>query len=119
MGATLDVQCLNSPPSRPSVRDFGSTGSVFAPKDPDLPAARGAVGYGMVTARDGDYFGSVVNVVARASKVAVPNGIVVTAEVARFLDPESWLTESIGPHDLRGVGENVHLSRATPLSPGT
>ena len=91
----------------------------MASADPDLPEARGAVGYGMVTARDGDYFGSVVNVVARASKVAVPNGIVVTAEVARFLDPESWLTESIGPHDLRGVGENMHLSRATPVSPGT
>ena len=91
----------------------------MAGADPDLPEARGAVGYGMVTARDGDYFGSVVNIVARASKVAVPNGVVVTTEVARFLDPESWLTESIGPHDLRGVGEHVHLSRATPLSPGT
>lgn len=91
----------------------------MASADPDLPDARGAVGYGMVTARDGDYFGSVVNIVARATKVAVPNGIVVTAEVARFLDPESWLTESIGPHDLRGVGENVHLSRATPRRPAT
>ena len=73
----------------------------------------------MVTARDGDYFGSIVNVVARASKVAAPNGIVVTAEVARFLDPESWLTESIRPHDLRGVSEKVHLNRATPHSPGS
>jgi adenylate cyclase len=90
----------------------------MASADPDLPEARGAVGYGMVTARDGDYFGSVINVVARASKMAVPNGVVVTAEVARFLDPESWVTEPIGPHDLRGVGEKVHLSRATPLSPG-
>ena len=86
----------------------------IAGADPDLPAARGAVGYGMVTARDGDYFGPVVNVAARATKMAAPNGVVVTAEVARLLDPESWLIESIGPHDLRGVGETVHLSRAAP-----
>jgi len=89
----------------------------MASADPDLPDARGAVGYGMVTARDGDYFGSVVNVVARASKAAGPNEVVVTADVARFLDPESWCTESIGSHDLRGVGETVHLSRAIPVSP--
>ena len=86
----------------------------IAGADPDLPAARGAVGYGMVTARDGDYFGPVVNVAARATKMAAPNGVVVTAEVARLLDPDSWLIESIGPHDLRGVGETVHLSRAAP-----
>ena len=85
----------------------------MASADPELPEARGAVGYGMVTARDGDYFGPVVNVVARATKMAAPNGVVVTAEVVRALDPATWSTESIGPHDLRGVGEKVHLSRVT------
>jgi adenylate cyclase len=78
--------------------------------DPVLPDARGAVGYGLVTARDGDYFGPLVNVVARASKVAGPARIVVTAEVARFLDPTSWLIEPIGPQDLRGVRGRVHLT---------
>jgi class 3 adenylate cyclase len=89
----------------------------MASADPVLPEARGAVGYGLVTARDGDYFGPVVNVVARASKLAVPSGIVVTPDVGRFLDPEAWSTEPIGPQDLRGVGEKVHLSRASPLGP--
>lgn len=91
----------------------------MASADPVLPDARGAIGYGLVTARDGDYFGPMVNVVARASKFAAPNGIVVTAEVARFLDPEAWSIEPIGPQDLRGVGEKVHLSVATPCGPGT
>lgn len=91
----------------------------MAKADPDLPDARGAVGYGLVTARDGDYFGAIVNAVARASKLAPPTGILVTAEVARFLDPTTWSTESIGPRDLRGVSEKVHLSRATPLKPAT
>ena len=85
----------------------------MARADPVLPDARGAVGYGSVTARDGDYFGPLVNVIARASKHAVPGGIVVTADVARFLDPATWSTETIGLQELRGVGENVSLHRAT------
>jgi adenylate cyclase len=84
----------------------------MARADPVLPQARGAVGFGTLTARDGDYFGPLVNVVARASKLAVPNGIVVTPEAVGFLDPASWLTQPIGPQELRGVGERVHLSRA-------
>src|SRR5262249_37559265 len=84
----------------------------MADADPVLPAARGAVGFGSVTARDGDYFGPLVNVVARASKLAPPNGIVITAEAADVLDPLTWSTEAIGPQELRGVGEKVHLCRA-------
>ena len=87
----------------------------MARADSVLPDARGAVGYGLVTARDGDYFGPIVNVVARASKVAAPGGIVVTADVARFLDPTAWATEPLGPQELRGVKEMVHLSRARPI----
>ncbi|HEY7134853.1 MAG TPA: adenylate cyclase regulatory domain-containing protein [Acidimicrobiia bacterium] len=83
--------------------------------DAVLPGARGAVGFGSVTARDGDYFGPLVNVVARASKLAPPGGIVVTAEVARSLDPAGWSTEPVGPAALRGVTETVYLNRATPV----
>jgi adenylate cyclase len=90
----------------------------MARADPVLPDARGAVGYGLVTARDGDYFGPLVNAVARSSKLAAPGGIVVTVEVARFLDPSSWSIEPIGPQVLRGVRERVHLSRATPVPLG-
>jgi len=86
----------------------------MASADPVLPDARGAVGFGSVIARDGDYFGPLVNVVARASKLAPPCGVVVTAEAAGFLDPAAWSTEPVGPQELRGVGEKVHLSRAEP-----
>jgi class 3 adenylate cyclase len=75
------------------------------------------VGFGSVTARDGDYFGPLVNVVARASKLAPPGGIVVTADVTRSLDPARWSTEPIAPAELRGVSETVSLSRATPVRP--
>ena len=80
--------------------------------DPALPHARGAVGYGLVTAHDGDYFGRLVNIVARATKLARPTTLVVTPEVARHLDPDAWSTERLGPHTLRGVGKSVQLDRA-------
>jgi class 3 adenylate cyclase len=86
---------------------------AMAHADPELPEARGAVGYGVVTARDGDYFGPAVNLVARATKLAEPGGIVVTASAAEFLDPANWSTDAAGLHDLRGVGEPVSLRRAT------
>jgi class 3 adenylate cyclase len=85
----------------------------MARADPGLPEARGAVGYGLVTARDGDYFGPLVNGVARASKLAPPGCILVTSEVARFLDPTAWSTDPIGLQELRGVSEKVHLSLLT------
>jgi class 3 adenylate cyclase len=90
----------------------------MAGADPVLPDARGAVGHGLVTARDGDYFGPIVNVVARASKLAAPGEIVVTGEVARFLDPTAWSTVPLRPQELRGVGQAVHLSRAAPKGRG-
>ncbi len=80
---------------------------AMAHADPVLPDARGSVGYGMVTARDGDYFGPVVNVVARASKVAAPGEIVVTDAVVEMLDPAQWASESVGVYDLRGVGNTT------------
>ncbi|HAP78258.1 MAG TPA: hypothetical protein DCR14_19515 [Acidimicrobiaceae bacterium] len=89
----------------------------MADVDPVLPAARGAVGFGFVTARDGDYFGPLVNTVARASKVAEPGSIVATAEVTRSLDPTGWTTVHIGPASLRGVGDDVFLSRIVPRRP--
>jgi len=89
----------------------------LAEHDADLPSARGAVGFGVVTARDGDYFGPLVNTVARAGKVADPGGVVVTAEVERTLDPAVWELVPLGPHDLSGVAAPVHLSRAVPRPP--
>jgi adenylate cyclase len=84
--------------------------------DPVLPAARGSVGYGTVTVRDGDYFGPLVNTVARAAKLAPPNSVVVSADVVRLLDPVSWQVTPMGLHELRGVGESVHLSRVAARS---
>lgn len=85
----------------------------MAGADPVLPTARGAIGFGFVAARDGDYFGPLVNVVARASKIAEPGSVVATSEVSLTLDPALWSADPLGPTELRGVGEAVHLSRLT------
>jgi adenylate cyclase len=50
--------------------------------DDVLPGARAAVAFGGLLARDGDFFGPVVNLAARAAKLATP-GCVVASEAVR------------------------------------
>jgi adenylate cyclase len=81
--------------------------------DAALPEARGAVGYGTVGARDGDYFGPLVNLVARAVKVADPGWVVVTETVRDQLGDspvrERWEIAELSAPELRGVGEPGRL----------
>jgi class 3 adenylate cyclase len=49
--------------------------------DEVLPGARAAVAFGDLLVRDGDYFGPVVNVAARATKLARPGTVLATASV--------------------------------------
>jgi adenylate cyclase len=76
--------------------------------DARLPPARGAVGYGPVTSREGDYFGPLVNLVSRLVKVAAPGLVVVTADAAAALtDDGGWTTRKLAPQSLRGVDQPV------------
>jgi adenylate cyclase len=75
--------------------------------DPLLPPARGAVGYGQVAAREGDYFGPLVNLVARLVKVAVPGSVVVTEEAAAAASPDRWALVDLGPQQVRGIEHPV------------
>ena len=78
--------------------------------DPRLPPARGAVGYGLVIPREGDYFGPVVNLVSRLVKVADPGVVVVTAEAASALPTDDgWTKNEIAPKALRGVEHPVSV----------
>lgn len=80
-------------------------------EDGDLPEARGAVGFGTALSRDGDYFGPLVNLVARAVKQAVPGQVVVTAPVRAMLaDDARFTTGPLELHHLRGVEEPVALA---------
>jgi len=76
--------------------------------DPRLPPARGAVGYGVVVPREGDYFGPLVNLVSRLVKVAEPGVVVVTAEAASALPADGgWTRNELAPLSLRGVEQPV------------
>ncbi len=76
-------------------------------RDPVLPAARGAVGYGYVVAREGDYFGPLVNLVSRLVKVAGPGDLVVTEAAAGLLPADRWSLRALGPQELRGLERPV------------
>ena len=67
-----------------------------------LPPGRGAVGVGSVTPREGDYFGPLVNRLARLVKVAPPGGVIVTDTAAAQLPSESWSLRPLEPFELRG-----------------
>jgi class 3 adenylate cyclase len=73
-----------------------------AEEDHVLPPARGAVGVGPVTPREGDYFGPLVNLLARLVKAGPPGGLIVTDAAAAELPPASWSLRPLEPLELRG-----------------
>jgi adenylate cyclase len=85
-------------------------------EDPLLPPARAAVGQGVVTSREGDYFGPLVNLVSRLVDTAGPGGVVATAEVAAALPAQRWTVREVGPVALRGVAQPVGAFAVTDAS---
>jgi class 3 adenylate cyclase len=77
-------------------------------RHPALGAARAAVAFGNVLPRDGDYFGTAVNLAARAVALAEPGTTVVDASVRDALDGSRALTP-LGDHTLRGFDDPVAL----------
>jgi len=80
----------------------------------DLPGARGGLACGPVQARDGDYFGTVVNLAARAAAVSEPSRLAVNEAVAehvRAAGPDGWSVEDMPPHPLRGFDDPPALFR--------
>jgi class 3 adenylate cyclase len=84
--------------------------------DPLLPPARGAVGHGAVTPREGDYFGPLVNLVSRLVKVADPGELVVTQEVADRLSADRWAVRELEPELLRGLEHPVRVFSVRPAA---
>jgi adenylate cyclase len=78
-----------------------------AADDEVLPPARGAVGIGPATPREGDYYGPLVNLLARLVKAGAPGEIVVTEAVAEDLSPDLWSLRPLEPAELRGIEDPV------------
>jgi adenylate cyclase len=72
---------------------------------PGLPAARAGVAAGEVLLRDGDVFGPVVNLAARAAKIAAAGEVVVPAAVAQAAGIPA---QPLAQHQPRGF-EDIEL----------
>jgi adenylate cyclase len=77
---------------------------------PLIPSVRGGLASGKVMMRDGDVFGPVVNLAARAVKAAQPGEVLVTADLA---DAAGLRTEPRGVHRLKGVTGDIELRHVT------
>jgi adenylate cyclase len=76
---------------------------------PLVPSVRGAVSVGDVLSRDGDYFGPVVNLAARAVKVADPGEVVVPPDARAAAEVAGCGVRSLGATALDGIAEAVEL----------
>ena len=75
--------------------------------DEVLPPARGSVGVGPATPREGDYFGPLVNLLSRLVKAGAPGQVVATEAVAAAVPSESFLLRPLQSVVLRGIAEPV------------
>jgi len=75
---------------------------------PVVPPVRAGLAGGQVLLRDGDAFGPVVNLAARAVTVGDPGDVVATADVAAG---SGLAYESCGPQRLKGMSDEVELYR--------
>jgi adenylate cyclase len=76
-------------------------------EDELLPPARGAVGVGPATPREGDYFGPLVNLLSRLAKAGAPGEMVATEAATAALPPEAWIVRPMEPVVLRGIAKPV------------
>jgi adenylate cyclase len=80
-----------------------------------LPAARAGINSGPMVRRDGDYFGSVVNLAARAADYARAHEILVTQEVMdAWSGGHSIYFRAIGAVSLKNVSRRVELFQVMP-----
>jgi class 3 adenylate cyclase len=83
--------------------------SAFA-DHPTVPPVRAGVASGEVLLRDGDVFGPVVNLAARAVKLAASGEVIAPTTVATAAGIEA---EALGQQPLSGFAQDVDLCRLT------
>jgi adenylate cyclase len=83
--------------------------------EPQFPAVRAGIHWGLVLYREGDYVGSVVNIASRLANEAERHQVLVTAEVskeARGLSEVDFVP--LGKRQLKGLTGELELSEARP-----
>jgi class 3 adenylate cyclase len=84
--------------------------------DPVLPGLRAGVAGGPLLLRDGDCYGPVVNLAARAVKAAAP-GAVVVASLQAIGPLDGLRTTPLPPAELAGFDQPVSLAEVLPTPP--
>lgn len=83
----------------------------FVRKHPLLPPLRVGLAFGEVLTREGDFYGPIVNLAARITKLAAPHGIVATMDAARTLTNGDHVTiQPLGAIEVRGLATSVELA---------
>jgi len=80
-----------------------------------LPPAHVGIHAGPVLFQEGDYFGRTVNIASRIAAYARPGEILCSQEVVDASAVEGVEFASIGPAELKGVGE-LQLFSARPAT---
>jgi adenylate cyclase len=111
---TIGDEIFFAAPTAEAACRIGSEICQAAADDLLLPPARGAVGIGPAIPREGDYFGPLVNLLARLVKVGAPGEVVVTEATVADLDPDAWSLDPLEPADLRGIEGPVRVFVARP-----
>jgi adenylate cyclase len=104
---TIGDEVFFAAPTAEAACRIGLEVSRAAAEDDVLPRARGAVGIGPATPREGDYFGPLVNLLSRLVKAGAPGEVVVTEAVAEELPPGEWVLRPLEPAALRGIDAPV------------
>ena len=78
--------------------------------NPRLPPIRVGLAYGDTLSRDGDYFGTIVNVAARIVPLAAPSEVLASAAIETELSgSRAYRFVARGAQPLRGIREPVEL----------
>ena len=76
--------------------------------DPELPEVRVGVAYGSVLARDGDFYGPVVNLASRVTGRARRGTVLASEPLHRVLaDDRAFAWRRLGSRRIQGIGEVV------------
>jgi len=76
---------------------------------PDVPPVRVGLAAGRVVAREGDYFGPVVNLAARIVKIAPPSTVFASADIRDKIT--GLAVDDVGREDLKGLDDPVAIVR--------
>jgi adenylate cyclase len=89
-------------------------------QDEVLPRARAGLACGPALAREGDYYGAVVNLAHRLVEIARPQSILASAELAAALaDEEAFTFRRLRSRRIRGIGRvELYVAAAGPVPDG-